>query len=252
MRKLTPKQLREQARKRFLKARSAEGAYVRELSSVGREIGKLIRGFAPKGEAKDLAGLNDALRKYSELIRPWARHVTNSMHARVGKQDARSWAELGEEMGRALRHEILTAPTGKAMREILNAQVDLITSLPREAAERVHKLTVEAQMKSERAAEVAKEIMQSGHVSVSRARLIARTEVARTSSVLTQARAQHVGSEGYIWRTAMDSDVRPDHRRLEGKFIKWDEPPISDRRSGTRAHAGCLWNCRCYPEPLIP
>ncbi|MDR0067994.1 phage head morphogenesis protein, partial [Acinetobacter sp. 11520] len=29
----------------------------------------------------------------------------------------------------------------------------------------------------------------------------------------------------------------------------WDNPPTLDNLKG---HAGCLPNCRCYPEPSIP
>ncbi len=54
---------------------------------------------------------------------------------------------------------------------------------------RVVKVTFEA-----RASEIAKEIMRSGDVAKSRATLIARTEVARTARVLTQARAEQAVS----------------------------------------------------------
>jgi SPP1 gp7 family putative phage head morphogenesis protein len=95
-------------------------------------------------------------------------------------------------------------------------------------------------------------VQASGDVSKSRATLIARTEVARCGSILTQARCAHVGCEAYIWRTVEDDDVRHDHAILNGKVIYWNAPPIADLRSGTRAHAGQIWNCRCYPEPIIP
>jgi uncharacterized protein with gpF-like domain len=102
---------------------------------------------------------------------------------------------------------------------------------------------------------------------VSHARLIARTETARTASVLTEVRAKSVGSEGYIWRTSLDADVRPkigtpnfaklntlamgSHRKLEGTFHRWDDPPIASE-NGERAHPGQIYNCRCWPEPVLP
>jgi hypothetical protein len=89
------------------------------------------------------------------------------------------------------------------MRELMAEQVDLITSLPIKAAQRVHKLTIEAMSDGTRAAEVAQEIMRTGHVTESRAKLIARTETSRTVTAMTQTRAEYVGSQGYIWRTAM-------------------------------------------------
>lgn len=91
--------------------------------------------------------------------------------------------------------------------------------------------------------------MATGRVTRSRANTIARTEVSRASCVFTQARAENLGSEGYIWRTSEDGDVRPSHKAMNGKFVAWNSPPTLDNLKG---HAGCLPNCRCYTEPVIP
>ncbi|VVE79382.1 phage head morphogenesis protein [Pandoraea sputorum] len=167
----------------------------------------------------------------------------------VNRRDAQAWAEHAEEMSRALKIELRTAPTGEAMRTLMAEQVTLIKSIPLDAAQRVHRLTLEGQENGTRAREISAEIQRSGDVAKSRADLIARTEVARSASTLTQARAQHVGSEGYIWRTADDGDVRHSHAQMNGKYVRWDSPPTLDKMTG---HAGQFPNCRCYPEPVIP
>jgi SPP1 gp7 family putative phage head morphogenesis protein len=151
-------------------------------------------------------------------------------------------------MSLALRQEVENAPTGHTMKTLLAEQVHLIRSIPTEAAQRVHRLVIEGHG-STRAGDIAKEIMRSGNVTKSRAELIALTETSRAASTLTQARAQHIGSEGYIWRTSKDSHVRDSHRKMEGRFVRWDSPPTLD---GLTGHAGCLPRCRCYPEPVIP
>lgn len=171
------------------------------------------------------------------------------MLADVSRRDEAVWASLSRDMSYALREEIKRAPTGEALKRLLDEQVNLITSLPTRAAQRVHKLALEARVDGSRASSIAKEIMRSGDVTKSRANLIARTEVARTASGLVQARATYVGSEGYIWRTAQDSDVRKSHKKMSGKFVRWDQPPVTDNLVG---HAGQLPNCRCYPEPVLP
>ncbi|MBU66431.1 MAG: phage head morphogenesis protein [Cupriavidus sp.] len=174
------------------------------------------------------------------------------MLTEVNRRDESAWMQNAADLSRALRQEIRTAPTGATMQALMAEQVTLIKSIPLDAAKRVHTLTIEGIEDSTRAAEISKAIQASGDVAKSRADLIARTEVSRTASTLTEARALHVGSPGYFWRTAADSDVREDHRELEGKFIPWDQPPIADKRTGRRAHAGCIYGCRCYPEPVIP
>lgn len=255
--KLTKRQLavrqRRLARERFQKARRVEHEFSSQLSAVGRQIGSIIRGFAPTGKipVDKRVALQMALTHYGQVLRPWAVSVAGRMQAQVDKRDVKAWEELAQSMGRSLRSRVIGAATVQPMREALEEQVELITSLPLDAAQRVHDLTVRAVFESERADAIAEEIMRSGQVASNHARLIARTEVARTASLLTQVRAVHIGSEGYIWRTSDDGDVRPLHKKLEGKFIRWDAPPIAGE-NGEHAHAGQIYNCRCWSEPVIP
>lgn len=198
----------------------------------------------------DVSAIVSTLESYAELIEPWARSVAGVMIADVARRNEKAWQEVGAEIGRELRNEIRYAPTGATMQSLLNDSVGLIKSLPLEAAKRVHELALKGLVDSRRAGEIAKEILATGNVTEARARLIARTEVARTASVLTQARSQYVGSQEYIWRTAGDSDVRDSHAEMEGKVVRWDTvPKLSD---GTSTHAGQIYNCRCYAEPIIP
>lgn len=245
------RQQRIKARERFVRARKAEKGFQRQLVQVAKQVGHIVDGLAPSGVVKDMPQLSVALSKYSELLTPWAKAVSAKMVAEVDQRDEYAWSEMGREIGRNLRAEVRNAPTGELMRELMAEQVDLITSLPIKAAQRVHKLTIEGLSDGTRAAETAKEIMRTGHVTESRARMIARTETSRTVTAMTQGRAEYIGSEGYVWRTSQDSDVRELHRHLEGKFIRWDDPPVAGE-NGERAHAGAIYNCRCWTEPVIP
>lgn len=248
----------------FDRVRKAERQYGQALKSVANQIGAMARSF----DATDPASMTifeNLLSRYAEAIKPWATATAQRMLVDVSRRDEAVWNELAADMSRSLRAELKNAPTGELLKAMLNEQVTLITSLPLGAAQRVHRLVVEGMGDATRASEIAAEIMRSGQVSRGRAMLIARTEVARVSSGLVQARSTYVGSEGYIWRTAEDADVRPalslpakqrarfvgSHRKLNGKYIRWDSPPVAGSR-GERAHAGQIYNCRCYPEPVIP
>lgn len=231
----------------FAAGRRAESQYARMLRGVARAVGHLVDAHEPGAEST----LEHMLRHYAEVLRPWARATAERMLGDVMRRDERVWRSLSREMGRALHEEIGSAPTGAAMRESLDRQVALITSLPLDAARRVHELATGALYGGARPEEIQKQILQTGHVTRSRANLIARTEVARATTELTRARAEHVGSEGYVWRTAEDADVRPLHRKLAGRFVRWDDPPVAGE-GGERAHAGSIYNCRCYPEVVIP
>jgi len=230
------------------RARRAESEYGRSLRKVAKMVGEIIKAFDP-GDPAVLPKLDDALRRYSDALEPWARAVGARMLTEVAARDRKTWEELSDTIGRALRREIDNAPTGHAMRQRLEDQVSLIKSLPTEAGQRVHKLTLEAITTGRRAEDIAKDIARSGEVTASRAEMIARTEVGRTATELTKARAEYIGSEGYIWTTSRDSRVRDSHAKMSGKFVRWDSPPTLD---GITGHAGSVPNCRCIPYPVLP
>lgn len=243
--------------KAFKRSKATENRYAKTLRFVAQHVQSIVDAFNPTPAGPDdpvdpalTAQIETALNRYAQQLDDWAFAVADRMVKEVAARDASNWFETSRKMGRALRKEIAEAPTGQVMRERLEAQTALITSIPREAAERVRKLTLEGIVQGTRPAQIAKEIMRSGEVAESRAMLIARTEVSRTATELTRARAEHIGCTHFIWRTAGDSDVRPTHRALNGKIFRWDDPPECD--PGHHALPGAIWNCRCYPEPVIP
>jgi SPP1 gp7 family putative phage head morphogenesis protein len=239
------------ARERFVKARIAERAYARHLAHIGRHVGAIVRGFTTKGKVDNFEAMKQSLTDYSRTLRPWAIAVTHRMQTDVSLRDMKAWKQLSQSLGSGLAKEIAKTPVGEIHRKLMAEQVQLITTIPLEAAERVHKLSIEALLSSERAESVQKEIMRSGQVSAFNAYRIARTSVSTTASQLTEARATFIGSPGYFWRTRQDQVVRPEHARLEGQVIPWNEPPVAGS-SGERAHAGQIYFCRCWPEPILP
>ena len=209
----------------------------------------LVAGLAPEGKTENVSSLVRTLRDYARLIEPWANAVARYMLADVERKNRSMWRRQSNIISRELRNEIESAPTGAVLRQLQVEQVQLIQSVPLQAAERIHVLATESTITGRRAEEVAKLILETENVSASRARLIARTEVSRAAANLVQARATWAGSEGYIWRTSNDADVRDSHSRMEGKYVQWARPPTLDKMVG---HAGCLPNCRCFAEPLFP
>ncbi len=234
----------------FIRARKAETQYARQLRQVAKQIGDLINGMWSPGDTASADLISEALGRYARVLEPWAASVGKRMVAEVAARDRKAWRLTSKDMGRLLGIEVMDAPTGAIMQARMAEQVRLITSLPIDAAERVHKLTLEGIANGARASEIAVEIRRSGHVTASRANLIARTEVGRTSTELTKARAEHIGSTQFQWRTAGDSDVRESHRALDGKVFRWDDPPECD--PGHHALPGAIWNCRCFAAPIVP
>jgi SPP1 gp7 family putative phage head morphogenesis protein len=234
-----------------VKTKRIEQRYALQLRKVAQQVGSIISPFTP-GDMSQVPTIEQLLKAYSDMLKGWATQTASNMLMDVALRDEQAWQTMAKELSRGLREEIRNAPTGRVMQQLLAEQVTLIQSIPLEAAQRVHRLTLEGIENSTRAGEIAKEIMASGNVTASRAQLIAVTEVSRTAATLTQARAESIASPGYWWTSSHDSDVRSDHRELDGKFFAWNDPPIADKRSGVRAHPGCIWRCRCWANVVLP
>jgi SPP1 gp7 family putative phage head morphogenesis protein len=229
--------------------RRIERRYRLQLDKIARQIGDLVRGVGDLANPHIVDRVVTALRRYAEAVRPWASSVGDKMLSEVDAVNRREWRANTNGMSVALRNELQNTPTGSVMNAALAEQVKLITSLPTRAAERVHRLAQETLITGRRPAEIVEDIMAQGDVTAAQARTIARTEIGRVQTELTRTRALSIGSEGYIWRTARDVDVRESHAKMNGKFVRWDSPPTLDGMTG---HAGQLPNCRCDTEVVFP
>jgi SPP1 gp7 family putative phage head morphogenesis protein len=85
-------------------------------------------------------------------------------------------------------------------------------------------------------------------VSDSRAKLIARDQVAKLNGSLTQERQQDIGVDSYVWRTVGDERVRDTHAEVDGETFSWDSPPSETDGN----HPGEDYQCRCWAEPVLP
>lgn len=143
----------------------------------------------------------------------------------------------------------------------INAQIlsnaALIKTLPSDTAQKVVRDIADMAFSGLRSTTIA-DVIKSKTAQHSRAsaRLIARTEVSKTQTALTRARAENLGLGWYVWRTAQDGlRVRSSHRIMEGVLVRWTDPPSPELLDGQPSvgyyHPGEIWNCRCYAEPLI-
>lgn len=178
----------------------------------------------------------------------------------VGNQ--RTWREAakkatkGKFLYRLLMDE-LKQGTGQIIQKQVMENVLLIKTLPNDVAQKVVSDISENALKGARAESTEKIIKDKTdqHARAS-ARLIARTETAKTMSALTKARCEQLGLRWYIWRTALDGTrVRLSHRIMEGVLVNWNNPPAPEELVGEKSaghyHAGNIWNCRCFSEPVL-
>lgn len=226
----------------FTPSRGAERAYARALRSLADKIAGVLATHHPRDAEA-------TLRDYAETIGPWAHQAAANMVLGIERDNADKFARLAHRMGYDMRTFLGGDAVGQVVAARIAENTRLIKSLVLDSALRAGELAHESLITGMRAEDMAEEIYGLNGVTKARAKVIAVTEVSKAATALTQARSEQFGSEGYIWRSVRDGATRPSHRAMEGKFVKWSEPPTLDGMTG---HAGEFPNCRCYPEPVIP
>lgn len=223
--------------------RAAEIAYHRQLKSIAGRVRQIVTGGG------DPARKQAMLRQYAETIGPWAEAAATRMASDVDRRSAAMWQKAAGKISAGLKQQLLAAVDGVTLGDVIRRNAKSIMDLPLGAADKIGDIAAKAMTSGMRAETLTKQIAKLADSTESRAGGIARTEVSKAQTALTRSRAALIGSEGYIWRTSRDGDVRDSHAHMEGKFVRWDDP---QRLDGMVGHAGEFPNCRCYPEPVIP
>ena len=128
----------------------------------------------------------------------------------------------------------------------------LIKDIPFKTMNQIKDATVDALMTGKNTDDMTQDVYdimsERTDVTDSRARLIARDQVAKLNGNLTQERQQDIGVDSYTWRTVGDERVRETHADVDGQVFSWDSPPSETDDN----HPGEDYQCRCWAEPVLP
>lgn len=72
---------------------------------------------------------------------------------------------------------------------------------------------------------VAKEVAERLQIARKRALFIASDQANKVHAFLTEIRQEEAGIDEFMWETAKDLRVRPEHAALQGRVFKWKKPP---------------------------
>lgn len=195
----------------------------------------------------------------SEFLDRYSWQAAQRMVSGRLQENTRTWragarAGMRGDLIHALLENELRGNVGSRVNQLISANAQLIRTLPARVAE-ITTQHLETRFKAGDRAETNVTALLY-HVSRVEARRIARTETSKASTALTRARSEDLGADWYLWRTSSDERVRFAHRKMSGVLIRWMEPPAPEKLVGERSSAGSynagdIWNCRCYPEPLL-
>jgi SPP1 gp7 family putative phage head morphogenesis protein len=265
------------SRRNELWYRAELGGIVDLLRQAGAEVGEGLRSAWPRVESRD----EEVRRLTSEQLADEAGRLAVADETRLGlpsllQRTAEKFGNIGgvakrladlvarknlgevdQRLAAAIRQSVgvdLLATIraderiGPALRAAVQANVDLITSIPRQYFQRLEEEISASWEQGIRWESLAERIAHVGDVTDSRARLIARDQTSKLNSAFNEVRQRSVGIERYTWLTAHDERVRRSHAALDGTTQRWDAPPMVD---GEPANPGYPINCRCVPIPVF-
>ena len=125
-------------------ARKAESQYSNQLRRLARQVGQMVKDLNPAADYSWALKAQRLLSQYADALEPWAQAVATKMLADVSQRDLKMWRQRSLRLSRGIREELLSAPTGQTFEELMRAQVGLIKSIPKDAAQRVHDITYPA------------------------------------------------------------------------------------------------------------
>lgn len=123
----------------------------------------------------------------------------------------------------------------------------LIRGLSEATIQRVQTTVTNAVLNGIPAADLRKKLTEDFNFSDKRAKVIARDQIAKTTSDLNRIRHTQAGISDYFWRTSRDERVRPRHVLCDGKQYAYGKP--TDAEEGLPPGQPIL--CRCIAQAIV-
>lgn len=195
--------------------------------------------------------------RFDQLANEAARNIITYQ----AKANARTWREAasksskGRKIYQALKREF-SKTNNPEFNQLVSNSASLIKTLPRNIATRVVNRVTKLSLEGRRSSEIANDIKRYfPEATKASATPIARTQVAKVYATITEVRAKSVGVTYYVWHTVGGPLVRDSHRHMDDVIVFYNNPPAPEELIGKKSqghyHAGGIYNCRCYEEPVL-
>jgi 2'-5' RNA ligase len=195
-----------------------EGVVARVLRGIARTIAALV------GASPSVAALSDD--DLQPIRREWEQAVASDIVPAVADayaESARTVAEGFADAGRPVAPLSLDAP---ATADFLDAATNRLVGVSDTLWEIARKELADGIRAGEGVEELAARLQEAGGFGISRARMIARTEVVAASNAASLAQALRLGepSMSKVWLDSDDDRVRPAHEAVDGQTVPLGEP----------------------------
>lgn len=158
---------------------------------------------------------------------------------------------IGVDLGSIIEAENLTEFV--ELQTIQNAE--LIKKVPQDTLEDIRRIVLNGLSEGKRHEEITRLISGNAKGTAfakmnNRIKVIARTEVAKLNSQITNKRLTNLGIKKAIWDASNDSRTRECHRRRNGKEYEISKG-LFNSCDGKTIQPGQEVNCRCVARPIV-
>lgn len=172
-----------------------------------------------------------------------ARIAGDLQHQFAGTVKGLDWITVQPEVDPAMRRAMTAELT-----ENLNLDVKRFLAEEIPEMRRMVEQNVFDGMRGDKLAEI---IAGRYGVTKRKAAFLAFQETSLLVSHYREQQAKQIGSLSYVWSTSKDRRVRHDHEELQDRTFLWDDPPVTNEKTGARNNPGEDYGCRCTARPVI-
>lgn len=226
-----------------------------------------LSAFSTTNDAASQKDITEAQRRLSIAtermmnipIFDFASRVSNRFVRRVERAQ---YNRMAEEYKVRFGIDIAPMVDKTMLEEAIQANINLITSIKTDFISELGDSVRKQLFEGERSTGLIQLIHERGKVTMNRAKFIARDQTAKLNAAIIKDRNEKLGIKTYIWVGANDNRERENHRAMNGKLCRFDDPTVySDddgdtwkkRKAigGVELHPGEDYQCRCGAAPRL-
>ena len=233
-----------------------EKQYERDLVSFYKQVQTTVEGLTTIAE---IVAAVEAISKM-DWFQAYAHRTAHNMVKSVLVENAQTWREAARKGQRSYEiHRILKAEFSHNAKflDIIEQNATVIKTLPQTLATSISQKAATEAIAGRRTGEIVQSLLSDApNLARWQAQRIARTEIAKTQSAITQIRCQEIGINWFTWQTSQDQRVRSSHKHMQGVICAYTDLPDPEKLDHKKSQfgvygPGTVPNCRCYASPVV-
>ena len=233
----------------------SEIAYRRAMNAMLREIAATTRKDVIPAYRAEKALVQDGPDEWTQALRLMRRSLierASSMVARILNLEAdihtAAWrASVERAIGIDVSAMIQREGLADAIELAVRRNTQLITSLADDMIGRVEQAVLQNATSGGSVKALRERLQNDFGIADRRARLIARDQMGKINSEMSQIRHREAGIEEYVWSTSRDERVRSLHADLDGTTYKYGQPTGAEEG----LPPGQPIQCRCTARAVV-